>query len=71
MHGVHLGQVHVVNLDEYFESSQGYDPEISILVDTSYGGSFFATLWTFYKVYSIQMPRTHYKIINLTKLFMD
>jgi hypothetical protein len=40
-------------------------------VDASYGGSFFATLWTFYRMYSIQMPQTHYKIINLTKIFMD
>jgi len=37
----------------------------------SYDGSLFTSLWTFYKVYSIQMPQTHCKIINLTKIFMD
>jgi hypothetical protein len=40
-------------------------------VDASYSASLFATLWTFYKMYFIQMPQTHYKIINLTKIFMD
>jgi hypothetical protein len=40
-------------------------------VDASYDGSLFATLWTFYRVYYIQMPQTHCKIINLTKIFMD
>jgi hypothetical protein len=40
-------------------------------VDASYDGSLFATLWTFNRVYSIQMPQTHCKIINLTKIFMD
>jgi hypothetical protein len=40
-------------------------------VDVSYGGSLFASLWTFSRVYSIQMPQTHCKIINLTKIFMD
>ncbi len=34
-------------------------------------GSLFVTIWTFCKVYSIQMTQTHYKIINLTKIFMD
>jgi len=36
-------------------------------VDVSYDGSLFVTLWTFYRMYSIQMPQTHYKIKNLTK----
>jgi len=40
-------------------------------VDVSYGGSLFTSLWTFSKVYSIQMPQTYCKIINLTKIFMD
>jgi hypothetical protein len=40
-------------------------------VDTSYSGSLFATLWIFCKVYFIQMPQTHSKIINLKKIFMD
>jgi hypothetical protein len=40
-------------------------------VDASYGGSLFASLWTLCKVYSIQMPQMHWKIINLTKKFMD
>jgi hypothetical protein len=35
-------------------------------VDVSYNASFFASLsWTFCGVYHIQMPQTHYKIINL------
>jgi hypothetical protein len=38
---------------------------------TSYGGSLYAFLCTFYKMYYIQMAQTHYKIINLTKIFMD
>jgi hypothetical protein len=38
-------------------------------VDANYSGSFFVFLWTFCKVYFIQMPQTHYKIINLTKMF--
>jgi hypothetical protein len=37
------------------------------MVNVSCDGSFFATLWTFCKVYFIQMPQTHCKIINLTK----
>jgi hypothetical protein len=40
-------------------------------VDASYGGSLFASLWTFCKVYFIQMPQMHYKIIKLTKILMD
>jgi hypothetical protein len=36
-------------------------------VDASYDGSLFATLLTCYKVYSIQMPQTHCKIINWQK----
>jgi hypothetical protein len=40
-------------------------------VDATYNGSLFASLWTFYEVYFIQMPQTHCKIINLTKIFMD
>ncbi len=37
-------------------------------VDASYNGSFFASLsWTFCKMCFIQMPQTHYKIINLKK----
>jgi hypothetical protein len=40
-------------------------------VDASYDGSFFASLWTFYRVYFIQMPQTHCKIINLKNIFMD
>ncbi len=40
-------------------------------VDASYGGSLFTTLWTFYKMYSIQMPQMHCKIMNLIKIFMD
>jgi hypothetical protein len=42
-----------------------------IWVDASYGGSFFASLWIFYKLYFIQISQTHCKIINLTKIFMD
>ncbi len=35
-------------------------------VDASYNVSLFASLsWTFCRVYFIQMPQTHYKIINL------
>jgi hypothetical protein len=37
----------------------------------SYGGSFFVFLCTFCKVYSIQMPQTHCKIINFTIIFME
>jgi hypothetical protein len=33
--------------------------------------TFFVTLWIFCRMYSIQMPQTHYKNINLTKIFMD
>ncbi len=40
-------------------------------VDSSYGGSLFVSLWTFYIVYFIQMQQTHCKIINLIKIFMD
>ncbi len=40
-------------------------------VDADYGGSLFASLWTFDRMYFIQMPQTHCKIINLTKIFMD
>ncbi len=39
----------------------------STSVDASYNGSFFASLWTFYRMYSIQIAQTHYKIINLIK----
>ncbi len=38
-------------------------------VDASYDDSHFVFFWTFCKVYSIQMPQMHYKIINLTKTF--
>jgi hypothetical protein len=41
------------------------------MVDASYGDSFFVSLWTFCKVYFVQMSQTHYTIINLTKIFMD
>jgi hypothetical protein len=40
-------------------------------IDASYDDSLFESLWTLCKVYSIQMPQTHCKIINLTKIFMD
>jgi hypothetical protein len=40
-------------------------------VNASYGGSLFASLWTFCKVYFFQMSQKHCKIINLTKLFND
>jgi hypothetical protein len=40
-------------------------------VDASYDGSLFTTLWTFYRMYSIQMSQTHCKIINFIKIFMD
>jgi len=40
-------------------------------VDASYSGSIFGSLWTFCRMYIIQMPQTHCKIINLTKIFMD
>ncbi len=36
-----------------------------LALDASYNGSFFVFLWTFCKVYSIQMSQMHYKIINL------
>ncbi len=36
-------------------------------VDASYNGSLFTSLWTFYRMYFIQMPQTHCKIINLKK----
>jgi hypothetical protein len=38
-------------------------------VGASYSDSLFVFLWTFCEVYSIQMSQTHYKIINLTKMF--
>jgi hypothetical protein len=38
---------------------------LHIGVDVSYNGSLFVLLWIFCKVYSIQMPQTHCKIINL------
>jgi len=41
------------------------------LICASYSGSFFATLWTFCIMYSIQMLWMHCPIINLTKIFMD
>ncbi len=34
-------------------------------------GSFFASLWTFCKVYFIEMQQMQCKIINSTKIFMD
>jgi len=40
-------------------------------VDVSYNGSIFGSLWIFYKMYIIQMPQTHCKIINLKYIFMD
>jgi len=40
-------------------------------VEASYSDSLSVSLWTFCIVYFIQMPQTHCKIINLTKLFMD
>jgi hypothetical protein len=40
-------------------------------VDASCNISLFASLWTFYRVYFIQMPQTHCQIINLKKIFMD
>jgi len=43
----------------------------STSVDASYNGSLFAFLWTFGRMYSIQMTQTHYKIINLIKNIMD
>jgi hypothetical protein len=39
----------------------------STLVDGNYDGSLFVSLWTFCKMYSIQMSQMHYKIINLIK----
>jgi hypothetical protein len=38
-------------------------------VDASYDGSLFVILWTFCRVYYIQMPQTHCKIINLTNIW--
>jgi len=40
-------------------------------VDASYEGSIFMTLWTFCRMYFIQIPQTHCKLINWTKIFMD
>jgi len=45
--------------------------ETLLTIDASYNDSFFVSLWTFCKMYSIQMPQMHSKIINLTKIFMD
>ncbi len=42
-----------------------------IWVDANYNGSLFASLWTFHRVYYIQMTQTHCKIINLTKIFIE
>jgi hypothetical protein len=39
-------------------------------VDASYGDSLFVSLWTFYRVYFVQMPQTHCTIINLTKKYL-
>ncbi len=39
----------------------------STLVDGNYDGSLFVSLWTFCKMYSIQMSQMRYKIINLIK----
>jgi hypothetical protein len=40
-------------------------------IDASYGGLLFVSLWILCKVYSIQMPQMHCKIINLTKKKKD
>jgi hypothetical protein len=40
-------------------------------VDASYGGSLIVSLWTLCKIYSIQMPQMHRKIISLIRTFMD
>jgi hypothetical protein len=47
-----------------------YD-KLQLGADASYSGPFFVSLWTFCKMYFIQMLQTHCKIINLTKIFMN
>jgi hypothetical protein len=47
-----------------------YFRSITSWVDASYGGSLFASLWTFCKVYFIQMPQTHCELINLKNILL-
>jgi len=55
-----------------FSFTKGFGiPMATSWVDVSYNGSIFGSLWIFYKMYIIQMPQTHCKIINLKYIFMD
>jgi hypothetical protein len=72
MIGVQIEAPSAWEIEVDFSSTKGFDISMATSwVDANYIGSIFGFLWTFCRMYNIQMPQTHCKIINLKNIFMD